>query len=251
MRRSAVPFATLLVSVVLLACGQGCGLASDVLIAKIIDEINKDDPSLITSAGRSLVAIDLSTGDRTVLSSDLVGSGAPFVDPRVAALDESRGEGLFWDEGRAAIVRVDLGDGDRFVLANATNGAGPILTSVRAMLVDAAGDRILLADVTPTGAAILSVDLATGDRTLVSDAVTGTGPALDAPTCMALHSAGNRVLVGDGGLSAVVSVNLGNGSRTTLSGTSNGAGPLFQSLDGLAMQGAQGPLLLLDAETEA
>jgi len=250
MRISTAPFATLLLFLGLLICGQGCGLATDALISTIIDEITKDDPSLLPSAGRSLVEIDLSTGDRTVLSSDVVGSGAPFVDPRVAALDESRGEALFWDEGRAAIVRVDLSDGDRLVLANGTTGAGPDLTSVRAMLVDAAGDRLLLADVTAIGAAILSVDLATGDRTLISDAVTGSGPALDTPTCIALHSAGNRVLVGDGATNAVVSVNLGNGNRATLSGASNGAGPLFQSLDGLTMESTQGPLLVLDAQSE-
>ena len=70
-------------------------------------------------------------------------------------------------------------------------------------------------------AAVVRVDPVAGDRTIVSDAATGTGPGLSFPRGVAVEADGNLVVV-DQGLAAVVRVDPVTGDRTIVSGLNIG-----------------------------
>ena len=79
--------------------------------------------------------------------------------------------------------------------------------------------------------AVIAVDLATGDRTVLSDAVTGVGPTLVSPLGIAV--AGDVALVTENFHAAVIAVDLASGNRTILSDEASG-GPAFGELGGIA-----------------
>ncbi|MHC4137969.1 MAG: hypothetical protein ACYS0K_23755 [Planctomycetota bacterium] len=217
-----------------------CGAA----VAALVDEVTKaieDDGSgnSLVVAGTGLVAIDLPTGDREVVTDADVGTGTALVDPRALAFDEAGSLCLVWDAGRGAVIAVDVLTGDRTLLSSATRGTGPTLTSVRALAFDAARDRLLAADVGATETVLVAVDLVTGNRTVL----TGAGTALELPRSMVVD--GDRALVGDASLRAIVTVDLATGDRNLLSDSAHGQGPLFVSPNGLALMG--GHVLVLDA----
>jgi DNA-binding beta-propeller fold protein YncE len=70
---------------------------------------------------------------------------------------------------------------------------------------------------------IVDVDLATGNRTLVCDLTTGTGPL--APMMQALSWDGTRLLAVDDRLDALVAIEPATGNRTYVSSYSLGSGP--------------------------
>ena len=218
------------------ACGTAVGFLIDE-VTKAIDDAGDDTPFVVAATG--LVAIDLPTGDREVISDATVGAGTTLVDPRAMAFDEAGNRCLVWDQGRGAVIAVDLATGDRTILSGTTIGTGPTLTSVRALAVDAARDRLLATDVRATDAVLFVVDLVTGNRTIL----TGSGTALELPRSVVVD--GNRALVGDASLRAILSVDLATGDRDVLSDSTHGQGPLFVSPNSLALMG--GDVLVLDA----
>jgi hypothetical protein len=219
----------------------GCGMAVDALIDEINEAIEDDDNNnnTLVVAGTGLFAIDLATGNRDVISDDNAGSGTLLLNPRALAFDEGRSRCLVWDEDRAAVIAVDVLTGDRELLSSATKGSGPSLTSVRALAFDAIGDRVIAADLGPTGALLITVDSVSGDRAILS----GAGPELELPRSIIVD--GGSAIVGDVSLRAIVAVDLATGDRDILADSSHGQGPLFVSPNALALMGNS--LLVLDA----
>lgn len=66
--------------------------------------------------------------------------------------------------------------------------------------------------------AVVAVDLKTGNRSILSDDETGTGPNLYRPYGIVLDTDNHRALVADGVLYAVVAIDLKTGNRKILSG---------------------------------
>jgi DNA-binding beta-propeller fold protein YncE len=81
----------------------------------------------------------------------------------------------------------------------------------RGIALDSANNRDLVVD--SSLAAVVAVDFSTGDRTILSDNATGTGPNFLFPEGIALDSANNRVLVVDSSLAAVIAVEPISGNR--------------------------------------
>ena len=77
--------------------------------------------------------------------------------------------------------------------AQATIERRPPLDTPFGIGLDAPGGRALVSDI--GRGAIVAVDLATGERTILSDSTTGTGPVFQFPTGIAVD--GTRVLVVD------------------------------------------------------
>jgi hypothetical protein len=218
-----------------------CGAGIAALIDEITEAIEEDDPitNPLVTAGTGLVAIDLPTGDREVVSDANLGTGTNFVDPTALAFDKSRDRCLVWDQGRKSVVFINVLTGDRALLSSATRGTGPALTSVRALAFDDARDRLLAADVGATETVLVAVDAVTGNRTVI----TGAGTALELPRSMAVS--GDLAIVGDASLRAILTVDLLTGHRNILSDAAHGQGPVFVSPNGLAVAG--GSALVLDA----
>ncbi|MHC4550142.1 MAG: NHL repeat-containing protein [Planctomycetota bacterium] len=113
-----------------------------------------------------LLRVDLATGDRRVVSDAATGDG-PRLSPLASlAVDAAAGLAYVGRGGSAGIISVDLATGDRSVVSDSATGTGPDLSNVIALAHDASRDRLLA--VLRDRDFILAVDLATGDRTVVT-----------------------------------------------------------------------------------
>lgn len=175
----------------------------------------------------NLVEVDRATGDRTVLSGHSAGSGPGFVFPVDVVLQpgSSGANALVLDAGLQALLAVNLGTGDRTVLSSPDVGAGPVFSdsgqlSLQAMAVDTARGRVLVTNYqTNALGAVIAIDLATGDRTLISSPSRGVGEALLQPNGIVLDDS-----PGSGEPSAflanydrILRVNLTTGDRSVFS----------------------------------
>jgi hypothetical protein len=71
----------------------------------------------IDSSLAAVVAVDISTGDRIILSDDLTGMGANFSFPLGIALDSANNRALVVDSSLAAVIAVEPISGDRIIHA--------------------------------------------------------------------------------------------------------------------------------------
>ena len=108
------------------------------------------------------------------------------------------------------------------------------------------GDRALVAD-EGFPPAILAMDLVTGDRTIFSDADTGTGTELTRPFAILIDV--ERALVMDADMPALFSIELATGERSILADDSRGTGPTFRDAGRIAAQ--DGRAFVVDAALAA
>lgn len=213
----------------------------------------------------ALIAVDLATGARTVVSQDGTSAGQDFsvaVGISLERVDADTTRALVIDTGIDELLAVDLANGSRTIISGALHGQGRSLAQPNALVMDApdgSPGRTLLVD--PGHDALLAIDPATGNRTVVSDDDTGAGDPFANPLAVALDvpfdlfgqaQAATRALVVDQGADAVISVDLASGARTELSGPNAGSGVPFESARGItflpgdAEQGTVDRLLVAD-----
>lgn len=166
-------------------------------------------------------------------------------------------------EEAAAVLRIELDpmdvdgistcevvSGPALRGCGASHGTGPALGLPTSMALDQAGNRLLVSDFSYS--AVVSIDLATGDRTIVSDANRGGGEPLVRPHTIVLTSDGKRAMVLDEVLQAVVSIDLEDGDRRIVAGQSSGAPAVaFDLPRGLALYEDAERALLVDEEQQA
>jgi hypothetical protein len=175
--------------------------------------------------------------------------------PPVLAL----GDAVVADFDAFEISQLALASGARAVASSSLRGSGPALRYPEAAIFDA-DDSLLVTNVgTP---ALLRVDPATGDRSVVSGCAddacasqVGSGPALFGPRFLAREPGGQLVLSDRAGLSvsAVVRVDPVTGNRTRVSGCTDtlcssqvGTGPAIGRVYGIAVEGS-GQILVADS----
>lgn len=198
-----------------------------------------------SSPGR-IIRVDPLTGNRTVVSSasgsPVVGTGPGIFEPQFLDVDDQNRILLATRDG---LLRIDPVSGDRTLLSGLGVGNGPAFGENLAGIDQEADRTILVSTVSsgnPGAGAVFRVDPLTGDRTILSDAMHGSGPAfLEA----------GIVLHGDSIFSATLSPNIASidaitGNRTTVSGTSVGIGPALGISFGIAIE-QSGNLLVTDA----
>lgn len=215
----------------------------------VVADVSKDRALVMDSALDVLLAVDNATGERTVLSSDDVGSGTEFSKGIALALDADGQRVLVLDEGLPGVLAVDLATGDRTVVADAATGQGTALVTPVSMVLDAVTDpenpRALVLDVDATtvpgerSVTLYAVDLATGDRTVISDN-SADGTNLSNPGTMVLDTTGEgaptRVLVLDSTLDGVLAVDLTTGTRSSVSVDGAADGPQLSVPTSLALE---------------
>jgi hypothetical protein len=189
----------------------------------------------------AIISVDLATSAREELSGPDSGSGQELSDVTGLSLDvevglagqtANIGAVLVTDASVAAVLSIDPVSGARTILSGGAVGSGPVFVEPRGMAFDP-GDaaasvpaRYLVVDEDLD--ALLAVDPANGARTIVSDATTGTGPALGAPQAVALElddtGRTGRALVVTEDPAALIAVDLATGNREELSGPNKGDG---------------------------
>ena len=162
----------------------------------------------------ALYAVDLATGDRTIVSGEDVGSGTVFDVPVGVAVGTDGTTAWVTDTGLAAIVQIDLGSGNRSIISGMDVGGGASLACPHSIELAASGTFLVTEPCSP---AVIEVHPETGDRTLVSSSRAGSGPALSAPTSVSAHAGSDQAIVLS--LGRVFAVDVGTGTRTILADT--------------------------------
>lgn len=185
----------------------------------------------------ALVAIDLTTGDRRIVSGDNAGSGERFDSLAGLALSPAGDTAFVGDDVKNAVFAVDLATGARTIMSGTTAGgttigAGPGFGDITALVFDVADNGVLVVD--SDLQALIGV-LQNGDRFVLSDAATGTGPDLTFPVGVMPGPQGNQAYVFDAGLNALLLVDEETGNRTVISGFGQGSGVRFRDIESLAL----------------
>jgi hypothetical protein len=204
-------------------------------------------PRLLVSGSteRSVLAIDLDTGARAVLSSNAQGKGLALQSPsrlkidapnhRVLVVDGSRDSAgqTDYQYNRAALVAIDLTTGDRTTLADSFYGEGFLPTSPYGLALDVAAGKAYVAN--DWGGQIAAVDLTTLKRERFADSDVGQGVRLVAPRGLsrwlgasASNASAAPLLLADPFLKTIFRVDAQTGDRAAISGPRAGHGPLLQ-----------------------
>ena len=220
----------------------GSGPAPSTEPTSVLDEAN--NRMLLTDRGGSRVlALDLSSGVRSVFSSGTVGTGPAMTAPVSITLVD--GVVYVGDDAEEGVFSLDA-DGNRTLLITAATGTGLHFEGPRSVTYDVAGSAAVVGDVrvyqddsfnTFYDGRLIRVDRTTGDRTVISSAAVGTGPALQNITGVAFDAAGGRVLAVDNKAVTLFSVDLTSGDRTVLSGDGVGAGLAFSAIYDVVVDG--------------
>jgi hypothetical protein len=140
-----------------------------------------------------LWSMDVSDGSVTRYTDTRVGSGgAELASPTDLVVDAPAQRLVILDE-TDRLFDLRLADGSRSILADDTRGSGPLIDPGTYKVAMGAGATAYLGD----RGRLLRVDLATGDRTLLSDfPALGTGPEFDAAAGFVWDGPSNRVIAG-------------------------------------------------------
>jgi sugar lactone lactonase YvrE len=166
----------------------------------------------------AIITLDLDTGARTLLSNNtrsVAASDIEFVTVKGIVLDAVNNRLLVTDSSQKAIIAVALDTGARTLISDNTVEIGNStfdLVSPRYIALDAANNRALVLD----GSTLAAINLATGARTILSNADNGSGIELSSQSDLTIDVAGNRVLVADLNRDSVIAVDLVTGMRTVL-----------------------------------
>jgi len=147
---------------------------------------------------RALLAIDLISGQHTVLSDENTpDSAALFTDPAKLVISSSGSTGWVLDRAYDDIVRVNLTTGVRTLVVDTVGGGLPMsLSTATDLVLDEPNGRLLLVMGEDATAQVVSLNLTSGERIVLSDADTPNGETpFQRPISLALDAIGNRLLV--------------------------------------------------------
>jgi hypothetical protein len=173
------------------------------------------------NAPNTLFNVDLTNGNRSVLSDNTTGTGTNFSKIKDVSLDSSNNRALIIDTDLDALFAVDLTTGNRTILSDSSN-SGPIFLNPTGIFLDSSNGRALIID--KVKRSLVAVDLDNGNKTVISQNQTGTGDGFSTIGKINLDSINNRALVVDETLNALFSVDISTGARTILSDTAIGSG---------------------------
>jgi hypothetical protein len=161
----------------------------------------------------AVVRVDPVTGDRTIVSDASTGIGPTFEHFGGIAVEGS-GDLLVVDNTLDVIIRIDPITGDRTIISGSGTGSGPEFENPFGIAIEASGD-LVVADGGLFGSVdgVFRVDPVTGNRTIISDGTTGTGPLFEAPSTIAVEPTGD-LLIADLQSTDVYRVDASTGDRT-------------------------------------
>ncbi len=196
----------------------------------------------------SLLAVDLATGTRTIITdATTVGAGPSLNIPSLLAMDEAGGQALVWDTGLESLFSVALSNGDRTILSSAGVGSGPLPVGPAALQFDAVDGRALLLDDDGTGAFdLLAIDLVTGDRELLDTLAPGVNDGDADITEMGTFPVSGDLLLVDTVASNVWRHDPATDATTLLLSTRVGNGPAMTGVASLARDPTSGRIWVID-----
>lgn len=184
------------------------------------DARNSDRLMVLDRAGR-LVSVNTSTGDRELFSSNaLPDENMPFDEPLAIAYNGQRGSYLV-GTAKGQLLAVNGQTGTRSLVSDSEtpSSESPRLGRVEALTAFNDPDRVLALSKATSGAyQLISVDLDSGQRTLIADTASPNGDnRFETPTDIAYVKDLDLILMMDDGYDALLAVDPNSGERTFLS----------------------------------
>ncbi len=174
---------------------------------------------VVDSAEERLLSVNLTTGNRVILSDEDHGTGPSFIQlGDIAVLDN--GLVLVTDLERDAVFSVDPVTGDREVFSGGNIGSGPSVFG--RVIVPESKTSFLLVN----SFSVYRVDMITRDRELVVFLEPNNGIEIDVAISAALLP-DNRLVIADINTSQLVIVDLTSGSLELLANDTTGSGPII------------------------
>jgi hypothetical protein len=200
-----------------------------------------------------IVAVDTTTGERTLISGDSAGSGPSLVDVDALAVTPDGTEVLAVDVFEAALFAIDLATGNRRIVSSDSVGSGERFDSLAGLTLDPTGLTAFVGD--DAKDVVFAVNLATGARGILSGTdntgtTIGGGPGFGDITALAFDVADNGVLVVDSALDALLGVDL-SGDRFMLADDVQGSGPDLMDPVGVAPGPQDNQAYVIDAGLNA
>jgi hypothetical protein len=187
------------------------------------------------TSGWAVYKVAVETGDRTLLADQTHGTGG-WLEPNSLLYleDQAGGVDRLLVGSDYKLLGTDTITGNREELSGSGRGAGTIIPYPNGIC--RTGPSTVLVT-TSHLSGICSVDLVTGDRTVVSDDETGSGPDYYSPCSIIASPAGDRFLVTDTDNHAVYSLDALTGDRYPLAGWGAGTGEAIDLPRGLCAVG--------------
>lgn len=183
-----------------------------------------------SEADHLIVAVDLATGERSVLSGADVGSGPAFELPNDLMLDD---EGQLWvtnndgSEGAASIMTVDMITGERVVVIDESTMPTAVDAPLSGVFASDEGLFYVVENIdsdSPILAFDVTSDVATGTTLSAADPNASVKISAGAES-LHLDEAHNRLILRSRGDDHIVAVDLATGERTLLAPEVLGTAP--------------------------
>ncbi|WP_339733617.1 TadE/TadG family type IV pilus assembly protein [uncultured Gimesia sp.] len=166
----------------------------------------------------SITLVDPNTANRSVTSSSGTGTGVPPLGATDIVWDNTNQRIIYSDPFRQSIVAVDPATGDRTILSASFPpgmpvGSGPGLLSVTGLVLEPSGTLLALTSFS----GLLRINPATGDRTVLSSSMVGSGPfwTVGGDT-VAISAADGIYVVGRAPFAGVYEVDAVTGNRNLI-----------------------------------
>lgn len=181
-----------------------------------------------------VIAVDLKTGDRRLISGPLFGTGPEMPGVTAMTFDQAAGRLLVTDDTLDAVLSIDLTTGNRFILSAGADGVEPFQSPV-AIDLDVAGHRLIVTDEGDGGTVsfrIFGVNPKTGARTVLNR----PGSGLDFThqlNDVAVLPGSQLILVSTG--DSLTLIDLESGARAVIAGGAVGSGENVRDIRQVAL----------------
>lgn len=204
------------------ASGDGVGAGEDLRMpfVGVVDSVRRR--LLVSQSRHSVYAVDLATGNRSEFSSNSLGSGPSDFSVWDMDVDPASGRVLMVDRGFDRVLGIDGGTGNRTTLSSDSVGSGQTMLNPTAIGLQGDNQALVI-----DWANLFSVNLANGNRTLISNQSANSGPRFGSAASVLYDEARSRAVVPLQNPPSLIAIDLASGDRTTLSGEGVGAGPDF------------------------
>lgn len=178
-----------------------------------------NDRFLITEfslGNEALLAVDKTTGARSIISNSLIGNGPNIRYPSGSDISANGDSYFLIDKANGGeLFSVDLNTGERTVVSSASVGEGTNFSNPIDIVTSNKTGQVYVSD--RDLKAIIKVDVSSGDRNIISGLGVGQGPLLIWPSRMSFDKDKNLIYLVDTGYSAVFVLNPLTGDRVLIS----------------------------------
>ncbi|MCK7598969.1 PQQ-binding-like beta-propeller repeat protein [Microbulbifer sp. CAU 1566] len=195
----------------------------------------------------SIYAIDLYSGERSRLSGPFIGNGPAISEFDILTVSNGR-VFVVTDDAEASIkglAEIDLDSGDRVLISSESIGSGHLWDFATGLAVDENAGKAYITDL---GNDLVEVDIATGDRKVLSASSTSAHSNLvfEQNLGLAASVARGAIYISSCQANHLLAVDIESGERSQVSPSLRGAGPTVNRISDVAYDPANNRIITLN-----